>query len=534
MTAPTSQLDRLRDLVARLTPDQIRELAALLDPEDVELLDQVVRDTFVVEADAFDLIGYTPHPGPQTELHRIPPFSEGGPWDVLYGGAMGGGKTYALLMDAVEKALRYRGTEWWFVRATYRELERDVVPFIEEAGFFASVGARWNAGQYTLRFANGSRVRLIHCRSKADAANIRGQCLGLYVDERSLLDPAAVDTLALRIRSGDPSAPVVGIRSGTNPGGVGHSRLKEEFIDPAPTGRVPLPILDQETGEPLLFPDSDAPLTRWFLPSTAADNPSLDSTYYLRFRMMSAQARRAYRDGDWSVFEGMRFGSWSPGVHIGRVSDWPLDVILGGQRVVGIDYGSSAPFAAVWISKVRSDLVVVFRELHQSGLTPTEQAQAIIDAETPGEREVTTPFLDPSTWARSPEQPTAPKGAGSAPAGSIASRYHEAGVAVRRAHNDRITGWSLIDELLAISDDGEPRLVILDSCPNLIRSLSGAPRSDRNPEDVAEGYDDDHALDAFRYAAMGLLGGPARHQPTVKGSARRVTQRTTRVGVSAR
>src|SRR5690606_23124308 len=110
MTAPTSQLDRLRDLVARLTPDQIRELAALLDPEDVELLDQVVRDTFVVEANAFDLIGYTPHPGPQTELHRIPPFSEGGPWDVLYGGAMGGGKTYALLMDAVEKALRYPAT----------------------------------------------------------------------------------------------------------------------------------------------------------------------------------------------------------------------------------------------------------------------------------------------------------------------------------------------------------------------------------------------------------------------------------------
>src|SRR5690606_19535721 len=110
------QVERVRRLVARCTRAELEQIAARLDEDDLALLNEIVADTLVVEADAFDRIGYRPHPGPQTELHRLPPFSEGGPWDVLVGGAMGGGKTLSLLMDCVDKSMRHPGMTAWFMR----------------------------------------------------------------------------------------------------------------------------------------------------------------------------------------------------------------------------------------------------------------------------------------------------------------------------------------------------------------------------------------------------------------------------------
>ena len=47
----------------------------------------------------------------------------------------------------------------------------------------------------------------------------------------------------------------------------------------------------------------------------------------------------------------------------------------------------------------------------------------------------------------------------------------------------------------------EPRIRILDSCPNLIRTLSGLPLAKNNLEDV-DTKADDHAYDALRYMCM--------------------------------
>jgi len=522
--------------VARLTRDELLELAERLDDEDLAILNEVVQESFVVEADAFGRIGYSPHPGPQTELHRIPAFSDGGPWDVLYGGAMGGGKTYGLLLDVVEKALRHPRFEGWFVRQTYRQLERDVFPYLEAHGFFVSVGGRWNANRRELRFPNASKVVFVHARSVADATQIRGECQYLAIDERSLIPPDAVDALSMRIRSGDPDVPVYGVRSGTNPGGVGHSRLKETFIDPAPGGRAEMPIVDVDTGKPLSTP-SGRVMTRYMLPSTSADNPSLDETYYLRFSMMGADARAAYRDGDWSRFEGMRFSAFNPRMHIGDPADWPIDELIAYRHGIGVDFGSSAPFSAIWAAQVRSDLLVVYREAHQAGLTPTEQAQRILRVEAPGERDPDRPppvWIDPSTWAKNPDQPRAPRRPGHPPAGSIADRYQQAGVPVRKAHNDRVTGWSLIDELLAVDPDDpdpQPRVVILSSCPNLIRSLTGAPRDEKNPEDVDGNYTDDHDLDAFRYLVMGLFGKAPPPERRIRNAGARAASTVVPTGV---
>lgn len=491
---------------------------------------RIEQRLFPPDHDVFTPLRYRPTER-QHEFHHAPPFAHGGPWDVLFGGGMGGGKTLALVMDAIDKAVRYPGLEVWFVRQTYPDLERDVFPYLEQLRYCIAIGGRWHGGQRTLAFPGGGRIRFLHARNRVDAAAIRGQCQYLVVDERTLIDPGVIEMLMLRIRSGHTSLPVIGIRSGTNPGGIGHSTTKARFIDPAPAGRVELPIVDEETGRPLredpADPDSRV-LTRWFLPSLAADNPHLDASYGVRFSMMSSDARSAFRDGDWSRFEGMRFADFTMGIHVVSPSAMPLD--LGDLATgVGVDYGSAAPFAAIWGALIDGgEALVVYRELHEPGLTPRQQAELILSVQQPAE--VGQPvWVDPSTWARNPEEPLATGTNDRPPPGSIAYRYFEAGLAVRKAHNDRLTGWASIEQLLqdraAEGEPPRPGLYIYDTCPNVIRSLSGAPRDPKNPEDVDPGYRDDHALDGFRYDVMGLTGGPHREPQLVDTGARAAAMR---------
>lgn len=454
--------------------------------------------------DVWTPLGYTPHPK-QAEFHAIPAFSDGGPFDVLFGGAAGPGKTTSLLFDAIQRAAQHPGLEVWLVRATYPQIHDSFISRLEKLGFGKAIGARWNGTEHNLRLPNGSILKFRHARNVADAADmLSAECQYLIVDERTRVAPAVVDQLVLRVRSGDSRLPVIGVRSGTNPGGPGHSIVKAQFIDPAPLGREHLDALDDE-GLPILLDDGRR-LTRWFLPAKLVDNPSLDSSYKARLNLLPPDMRAAYRDGDWSKFEGMRFSQFDPQLHIVA----PFEISLAERKGLGIDWGSSAPFAAAWGAKLNEQLVV-YRELHQAGLTPSQQARLILSSEADGERDPGRPipaWLDPSTWARSPEQPLAkPIDADAPPPGSIAYGYEQAGVAVRKAFNDRVAGWTLLDELLTVRDDGRPGVVFFSTCTNVIRSLTGAPRDPRHPEDVDAAYTDDHAADAARYLAWGLMKG---------------------------
>lgn len=467
---------------------------------------------------------------PQERLHAIEPFSLGGPFDVLYGGAAFGGKSYGLLMDALHRANTHSRLEAWWVRRTYPELRDSVLTDLEGLDYAAVLGCRWNAGTKELRFPNASIIKFRHARNLADAGEmLSAACQLLVVDERTTLDPAVVQKLTTRVRSGKPGVPVVGVRSGTNPGGPGHSAVKADFIDPAPLGRQRLPALDPD-GHPIVTDDGRT-LDRYFLPAKIDDNPAgvaADPTYSARFAMMSPDLAAAYRDGDWSRFEGMRFDRFDPRRHIVEPRD--LDIPLGGvRRGVGIDYGMAAPFAAVWGAIVNEQLII-YRELHRPGLTPTEQAKAILALEADGERTTGRPvpsWLDPATWARDPEKPLAkPIRADDPPPGSIADRYRKAGVPARKAFNDRVAGWSLLDELLGELPDGRPRMVFSSACPNVIRSLTGAPRSDSDPEDVDGAYRDDHAADAIRYLACGLLRHGVRTVRNDRAGDRKLTALT--------
>ena len=458
-------------------PDPLLLAADLLDPPD---------------QDVFELLGYTPDPA-QERFHAATEF------DVGYGGIAGAGKSMALVMEGIKQAATYPGMRVGAFRRTYDELEESLLSkvMLLQAPLEEHFGARLiGGGRPELRFRNGSVIRFRYAETLQDATRRQGGEYQLVlVDERQQVAPAVIEYLETRIRSGAPGVPVIGIRSSFNPGDIGHADLKERYIDRTRAGAVTYETTD---------PATKASTGRWvrFVPGERSSH--IDSGYWARLQAIEDPVlRRQLAEGDWDAGGGLMFSdTWRRAVHVVTPEQVPITAGAGVIRARGVDYGMTNPFCCLWGAKLADDLVVVYRELYRTGLTPVEQAQLILASEEPHEKHLPlVAHLDPACWT----QYANVKRAAGVPAKSIASDYAKTGVSVVRAHNDRIGGVRLVHDALRVRGDGMPRLLVYDTCPNLIKQLGGLPRSKTNPEDVNTAAED-HAYDALRYLLFGLLG----------------------------
>lgn len=442
--------------------------------------------------------------------------------ELMYGGAAGGGKTDFLIAEALAVCLEFPGAQVAIFRRTSRQLAElggiqlrllDRIPQ-PHVGTFNGTDRVW-----TLR--NGSRIRLAYVARDADVTKFQGAEFALIaIDQVEQFTEFQYLYLLHRLRvSGDLARKMdaAGYRpkaiSSANPGGVGHGWVKRRWIDPFPTGGVAF--------RPAPTPEQPNPGTRMFIPALLEDNEhNVDASYRQRLEGLPDDERRAMLLGDWNVYKGQRFQGFRTATHVADPEDLPLKITRGVPRGLGIDYGLDAPFCALWGAKLADDLVVVYRELYTAGLTAEEQAEAILAAEEPGERTRGRPIpaaLDPACWARSANVKLTDleRKAAGPPRGSIAWHYQRAGLPVERARNDRLAGVSDVARRLQVRPDGWPRIIILSTCPNLIRTLPELPRDPRRPEDV-DTKAEDHAYDALRYL-LALLEGMAPGSDTSRG-----------------
>lgn len=226
---------------------------------------------------------WVPNPGPQTLLVSCPI------WDVLYGGARGGGKTDGLLGDWTGFSLKYPGRGRGILfRRTYDELDEVVSRSHEILG---PLGAEWRPSKYTWAMPWGGHLKLRYLKADADASRYQGHSYNwMAVDEAGNFaspDPIKKLTATLRDKTGVP----VRKRLTANPGGPGHSWLKADYIDPALPGT---PFQDPDTGK-----------LRVFIPSKLQDNPALmdnDPDYLNRLRGSGpAWLVQAWLEGDWNA-----------------------------------------------------------------------------------------------------------------------------------------------------------------------------------------------------------------------------------------
>ena len=404
--------------------------------------------------------------GPQED------FLAAGETDVLYGGAAGGGKSYAMLVDPLRYAHRsaHRGL---IIRRSMPEL-RELIDKSRELYPKAFPGCKYKEVEKLWNFPSGAKIEFGFLERDADVYRYQGQAYSwIGFDEITHLPTEfSWNYLASRLRTTDPEITCY-MRCTANPGGAGATWVKKRYIDPSPPHES--------------FEGADG-LTRKFIPARLQDNPFLatDGRYEKMLQALPPTQRQQLLEGNWDVAEGAAFTEFMPHLHVIT----PFEIPVHWERVKGIDYGYASESACIWGAVDPSDgTLIIYRELYRKGLLGTELAEMIT------EMEMEDPFsvqgvLDTACWSRTGT--TGP---------TIGETLQRAGHKLRRADKNRIQGKIQIHEYLKVMQSGRPRIQILNTCPNLIRELQSIPLDKRNPEDV-DTHAPDHAYDALRYLIM--------------------------------
>ena len=170
----------------------------------------------------------------------------------------------------------------------------------------------------------------------------------------------------------------------------------------------------------------------------------------------------------------------------------PFDIPSNWPRFRAADYGYSSYSGVLWFAVAPSEQLVVYRELYVSKVLAEDLADKELGLEE-GEK-IRYGVLDSSLWHKRGD--TGP---------SIAERMILKGCRWRpadRSKGSRIAGKNEIHRRLQVDEyTEEPRMVIFNTCRDLISQLPMLPLSKNNSEDV-DTHSEDHLYDALRYGVM--------------------------------
>jgi hypothetical protein len=452
--------------------ESLKKTEKALDILEDKSKNRIVEETFVEEAapslqpELKENIIFQPNEGPQMD------FLAAGETDVLYGGAAGGGKSYAMLVDPLRFAHR-AAHRALILRRSMPEL-RELIDKSRELYPKAFPGCKYREVEKLWTFPSGAKVEFGFLERDADVYRYQGQAYSwIGFDEITHLPTEfSWNYLASRLRTTDSEITPY-MRCTANPGGVGAGWVKKRYISPSMPN-------DSFVG--------DDGITRKFIPARLNDNPYLaeDGRYEQMLKSLPPTQRKQLLEGNWEVAEGAAFTEFDRDIHIIE----PFDIPLHWERVKGLDYGYASESACVWATIDPNDnTLIIYRELYRKNLLATELAEMLTNMELNDPMSVRG-VLDTACWSRTGT--TGP---------TVAETLIQGGHKLRPADKNRIAGKIQIHEHLKVQPSGRPRMQIFNTCPNLIRELQSIPLDKTNPEDVNT-HASDHAYDALRYLIM--------------------------------
>ena len=428
---------------------------------------------------------FRPNKGPQVDFLAAPEK------EVLYGGAAGGGKSFAMLVDL----LRYASNgnhRALLLRRTLAELT-ELIDQSRKLYPKAFPGAVFRESKNTWSFPSGATALFSYVDKDNDVTRYQGQSFTwIGVDELGQYPtPYVWNYLRSRLRTTDPEIQTY-MRASANPGGVGGWWLKKMFVDPA-VPNDPFWATDIDSGNILRYgpnhpTNADQPLyQRRFIPARLTDNPFLmeSGEYEAMLLSLPEVERRRLLEGDWDVADGAAFSEFDRSKHVVE----PFEVPYNWPRLRAADYGYSSPSCVLWGAVDWDGNIWIYRELYDKGYTGETLAR-IVNALEEHDPLMQISVLDGACWSKHGTGP------------SIAETMIRNGTRWIPADKNRIPGKIELHRRLAVDErTDEPKLKIFSTCTNLIRTLPTIPLSKTNSEDV-DTKADDHAYDALRYMCM--------------------------------
>lgn len=411
---------------------------------------------------------------------------------IAYGGARGGGKSWAVRTKSKLLAFRYPGIKILIVRKTYKELQNNHIEQLtaELAGF-----AKYNRSDKMFRFPNGSTISFGYCANEGDLGQYQGAEYDVvFIDEAGQLQESWIRKINLCVRgaNGFPKRTYYTL----NPGGPGHAYFKRVFVDRN------------------FNPDED-PDDYFFIQAKVEDNKVLMDTQpdYLReLENLPPTLRAAWKDGRWDVYEGQFFEDFRDDPEHYQDRRWthviePFEISDGWTICRSYDFGYGKPFSCAWWAVDYDGTIYRIMELYGCTRTPNEGVKWTPDKqfEEIHKTEMQHPWLkgktiigvaDPAIWDASRGESVA----------DTAARY---GVFFTPGDNERIAGWMQCHYRLQFDEDGYPRMYVFNTCRAFIRTIPTLIYDEHRAEDLDTKMED-HVADEWRYFCMSRPIKPIR------------------------
>lgn len=401
---------------------------------------------------------------------------------VAYGGARGGGKSWAVRVKATLLAFRYPGIIQVIIRRSYPELYANhIKPFQR---MLPKGSYKYNDSKKEITFPNGSQIVFKYCANDKDLDNFQGtECDILYIDEATqfteeqfkILAPC-VRGVSTRIEDKYPKRYYLTC----NPGGVGHAWVKRLFIE-----RRYLP--------------GEIPEEYSFIQAGVRDNKALmeqQPDYIRQLEALPPKLREAWLDGSWDIFFGQFFEDFrdDPKHYMDRQYTHviePFEIPEGWKIYRSFDWGYNKPFSCGWWAVDYDGVVYRILELYGCTANPNEGVKWTPDQVFSEIHRIETEhrwlrgkringIADPAIWDAETGE-------------SLAERAAKHQVYFTPGDNKRIPGWMQVHYRLAFDENGFPMMYIFKNCKAFIRTIPTLQYDEHKPEDL-DTDGEDHCL----------------------------------------
>lgn len=221
--------------------------------------------------------------------------------EVLFGGSVGGGKTWTLLAAAL-KYVHVPGYSALLLRKSFPDLAQEGGLMALSKEWLMNTSAKWNETNKTWTFPSGATLRFGYIETDNDKFRyLGGEYQFIGWDELTQHNESVYKFLFSRVRKRDDIPVPLRVMAATNPGNIGGKWVFERFI---PNDFSPAHARDRDIWYKEHDPidPNDPPHITAFIPSMLDDNPSLDRDAYLQSLMQLDEiTRQQYLSGDWQI-----------------------------------------------------------------------------------------------------------------------------------------------------------------------------------------------------------------------------------------
>lgn len=421
---------------------------------------------------------------------------------LFYGGAKGGGKSYLIRANQIERRMEFAGTTGVVIRKTYPELVANHIRKIFQEYPFTK---QWfKAAEKSIYFPNGSVLDFRYLSSTTDVYTYQGlEYDDICLDEAGQHEEEVFKILGTSLRSD----PAIRIRHKNftpcflltgNPGGIGHGFLKRLFIERK-------------------FTAKEKPEEYGFIQSKIYDNPiflKANPEYLQTLKNLPDDLRRAYLDGDWTVFLGQYFSDFREDVHVIE----PFEIDPEWNKLFAVDWGySPSPYHVGWYAIDNFGNIYKYRELEGLETSPVELAEKIVEF-SKEDKNLYIGVGDTQMWEQNPFQIASEARKDEVITDkSIALQVNEVlskvNLYMQQANKARVTGWTNLKVAFQwrgdYNEDGTrniikaPKYRMFKTCISTIAAYPNQIYSKLRPEDMFKQSGDD-PCDTDRYALMAI------------------------------